>query len=195
MNSSNTIVKYLDRLKEFNDSYTIKDMLEELRKENQKIYNKAWFDEQVKFYGDISKSASEQKIFKADNKWTKGVPVIKKGVYHELSPMLQQRFAYADKWKDAYAMDWLGLKDMEKAWASPKIMKSVESFKEFWNNSIFKHFDDESIVLFGCSVEDNSFTFLAWRSKSVKEPEVYTYIEGNENKYKDLESFLKHITS
>jgi hypothetical protein len=192
MDSKKDIEGLLKKLKESNDNYTIKDMLDELQKQDPKMYNKAWYDAQKKEYGDLSQKVSNQKLSKPSGDTSK-IPVLEKGEYKKASPMIKARFDFAGKWGNAYVMDWLGLPDMEKIWASPKMMKDIATLKENWESSAPAEYDYKDLSLFGYDKDEKDMIFLVWTG--VEEPEIWFYSGQNFKKYKTLADFLKFITN
>jgi hypothetical protein len=168
-------------------------MLDELQKQDPKMYNKAWYDVQKKEYGDLDQKVSNQKVAKPTGNADK-IPALEKGVYKKASPMICARFEFAGKWTNAYVMDWLGLADMEKIWTSPKIMKDIANLKENWENSAPAVHDYKDLSLFGYDKYDNNMIFLVWNDKA-EEPEIWFYSGQNFKKYKDFAAFAKFITS
>lgn len=185
----------LEKLKEKNNDYTIKNMLNDLRKINPHVYDQKWYDAQVQFYtksdGSVHKKVQNQKIYKP-NVYKNKIPTLQKNIYKPMSDMLRARFDFAGRWVGAYCMSWLGIEDMKSVWQSSKIQKKLHTFRSCWEGNVLSLHSNASISLFGYDANDMGMTFLMWKEDK-DEPLVYTYIGHEEKKYKNLNAFLVEI--
>jgi hypothetical protein len=124
----------------------------------------------------------------------KGVPTLERGVYGELTPMLEARFKYAGAWTNAaLSHTWLGIRQMEEARTDKAILNQIMVRKKNWPGSAPEKFPKSRLSLFGIDREEYEETYLVWEDDLTKEPAVYVYPGHEERIFPHLDDYIKYL--
>lgn len=123
----------------------------------------------------------------------KGIPTLEQGIFVPASGMIRARFEYAGRWEDAFLDHWLSLKEMARVPSRKKTMQRIHQRIEDWEGAVIGDVKLSELSLFGFDGTEQTETYLVWSDK--KEPSVVYYHDQHENKFPNLNAYLKYITT
>ena len=111
-----------------------------------------------------------------------------------LTAMLQARFSYAGSWKMAEAgIEWLSLNQIKSASLSVQNVEMVHEATTLWEGSSLFRVPLSRISLFGIHPKQGEMIYLIWPVIVGEEPEIISYSCNIENRYLNLEHYLKSL--
>jgi hypothetical protein len=117
------------------------------------------------------------------------IPTFDSAVSYPVSPMLAARFSFGSTCH--FGCDtWLSREDMV-SYTELKVVKEYHlSLREHWVDSAPMLFSDAKLSLFGVTEDvPDSLIYLVWANSS--EPEVWTYLGMEQNRFSNLADYLK----
>ena len=122
--------------------------------------------------------------------FSKGVPTLEKGIYRNVSPMLEARYKKLGGWIDATRGDWFDVKEMELFWTNETeddrlagIIQNVKASINHWEDHAAGLFAPNRVSIFAASESTSEIICLVWFD-SVEEPELWVYDCNGESRYK-----------
>ena len=75
------------------------------------------------------------------------IPTFEDAIFHEITPMLSDRFQFAGTIEDGDEI-WVSLQKMAKVMSQPGIRRSFQNIRNHWENSIISQYDQSKLSLF-----------------------------------------------
>lgn len=135
---------------------------------------------------------NQQVVFPPEPWDEPGVPTLKGGVFRPFTEMLRARFEFASEWREAHAgHHWLSLSQMRDAVEDTAILNRIESCAKCWDTSPPATHPPDRVSLFGVYFEQGEEIYLLWPDMNGEEPEVVSYAGNYEERFKNLEEYLR----
>jgi hypothetical protein len=111
-------------------------------------------------------------------------------VTRPLSPMLRERFEFAGTITVGGEV-WVAAGDIAAATRKRQLLGNHKARREHWENSVPMRFEDGALSLFAYDpVSQEDVVYLVWTGRAV-EPELWQYHSMDEQKFRDVNAFLR----
>lgn len=118
------------------------------------------------------------------------VPTLSRGDYVHASPMLAERFKFADSWLGPAALRFYSVHDMARAWASEsELHAKIACRRDYWEGALMATLPAKRVTLLAANDQDSDEVYLLW-DEGRAEPRVVAYFGHSEEESVDLREFL-----
>ena len=118
------------------------------------------------------------------------IPTLQTDFNRPLSPMLKERFAFADNWKDCDT-EFLGHEKINKTLRTKYFRRWIDVMRRNWEGSAPQLYPDNQISLFAIEDRENGdYVLLVWVTPDAIEPQIWCYTGQSEQIFENLAQYF-----
>jgi hypothetical protein len=118
------------------------------------------------------------------------IPTLEKNVYVPASPLVAERFGFAESWNGPAALRFLSRDEMAHVWRDgDELQRLVRIREEHWEGALMASLPRARVSLIAASEFDGDEVYLLWGDDG-REPRVVSYSGHSEDEWENLRKFM-----